>query len=185
MLSMRISGDVRMRTLEPWNAAEFAEFTRKHREFLAPWLPWATIIVDEATAAAFLKRYAGLLQTDSGRIFGLWDGDELIGGTLFRTFDSRLGNCEIGVWLAPHATGRGLVTRAASLMIDWAVLERGMSRVEWLCDTENTASKAVAARLGMTHEGTMRRYYPINGRRPDAELWAVLADEWRARRSDS
>lgn len=42
------------------------------------------------------------------------------------------------------------------MIIDWAVDERGIHRVEWLLSTGNTASSAVARRLGMTKEGVLR-----------------------------
>jgi RimJ/RimL family protein N-acetyltransferase len=66
-------------------------------------------------------------------------------------------------------------------MIDYAVRERGMKRVEWLCAPANARSKAAAARLGMTHEGTLRSSFVIDGKRLDSEVWSVLADEWLAR----
>jgi RimJ/RimL family protein N-acetyltransferase len=33
----------------------------------------------------------------------------------------------------------------------------------------------------MTHEGTLRSSFVIDGRRVDSEVWSVLADEWLAR----
>ncbi len=94
--------------------------------------------------------------------------------------DVALGNAEVGVWLEPSAVGRGLVTRAARLIIDWAVGERGVHRVEWQVVSTNSASIAVAERLGMTKEGVLRESYPYRGERHDVEIWSVLAPEWRA-----
>ena len=181
MLTLSLGGNAELRALEPWNAAELAEFTAKHREFLAPWLPWAEIVVDEASARGFLQRYADRTATDSGRIYGIWDDDVLVGGTLWRVWENSIKLCELGVWLSPGATGKGLITGAARHMIDWAVRKRGMMRVEWICDTTNAASKATAARLGMTYEGPMRSLYVVQGRRVDAERWAILAEEWKSR----
>ncbi|MGH8794048.1 MAG: GNAT family N-acetyltransferase [Stackebrandtia sp.] len=183
MLSLSLDHAAELRPLEPWNAAEFAEFMDMHREFLAPWLPMAHRVSDVDSSERLLRRFADRQATDSGRIYGIWDGGVLVGGTMFRVFETDVDSCELGVWLSPGAIGRGLVTRAAELMVDWAVYQRGMNRVGWLCDTRNEASKAVARRLGMTHEGTLRQLYVVDGRRVDAEMWAVLADEWRARES--
>jgi ribosomal-protein-serine acetyltransferase len=82
-------------------------------------------------------------------------------------------------WLAAGAQGRGLISRAATRMIDWAVRERGMARVEWLVVPNNARSIAVAQRLGMTRDGVLRQAFPIDGVRHDVELWSVLAGEWR------
>ena len=103
----------------------------------------------------------------------------LSGGTLFRVFDTRSGMCEVGVWLAPEAVGRGLVTRAARHMIDWAVGERGLTRVEWRAIPGNERSIAVARRLGMRREGVLRKTFPLRGALHDTEVWALLAEDWR------
>lgn len=98
---------------------------------------------------------------------------------LFPAFDAEAGTCEVGCWLEPAGTGRGLVTRAARTIIDWAVRERGIHRVEWLVSTGNGPSIRVAQRLGMTREGVLRENYPHRGKRQDTEIWSVLAPDWR------
>ena len=128
-------------------------------------------------ADSFLQRYADGAANDERRIYGLYVGDELVGGTLFRVFDLACSTCEIGVWLSEEARGRGLVTEAVRAMIDWAMDVRGIHRVEWRCSPENTASSAVAKRLGMRLEGVLRESFPHRGRAEDVEVWALLASE--------
>jgi ribosomal-protein-serine acetyltransferase len=175
MLGFPLGDGAELRALEPWQAAEFADHVERARAHLAPWLPWATTVVDEASARAFLQRYAEERARDGGRVYGIWLGGELAGGTLFRVFDTRFGVCEVGVWLAPQAEGRGLITRAARRMIEWAVRERGMARVEWRCVPTNERSIAVAKRLGMTRDGVLREAFPHQGVRHDVEVWSLLA----------
>ncbi len=176
MLSCSLGDGAELRPLEPWQAADFAAYVDRHRAHLAPWLPWARTIVDADTARAFLQDYADRLSRDAGRMFALWLDGEMVGGTVFRTFDAAAGTCEIGVWMAPHATGRGLVTRACQVMIDWAVGTRGIRRVEWQAVSTNERSLATAKRLGMQREGVLRSAVPRNGRREDLEIWAVVND---------
>lgn len=180
MLRHRLTPNADLRALEPWLAAEFAAYVHRAREHLAPWLPWARTIVDEETARQFLQRYADQQAADGGRIQGIWLDGELVGGTLFRIFDPRTSTCEIGVWLAREAQGHGLIQRTARLMIDWAVHERGMNRVEWRTFPANTRSIAVAQRLGMKREGMLREAFPMDGVGQDIEVWSILAAEWRA-----
>jgi ribosomal-protein-serine acetyltransferase len=169
--------------LEPWQAAEFLRHVEAIRPHLAPWIPFAATVVDLDSARAFLQRYADRMAADDGRLYAIRVGGELAGGVLFRTFDAASGVCEVGVWLAPEAEGRGLVTRAVTHMIDWAVEARGMQRVEWHTDPANERSAAVARRLGMRREGVLRSSFVLGRERRDTEIWAVLADEWRVRRS--
>ncbi|MTE18256.1 GNAT family N-acetyltransferase [Streptomyces sp. TRM43335] len=180
MLSTPLGDGAELCPLEPWQAPELAAYTERVRDHLAPWLPWAHSVTDEESARAFLQRHADRQAADEGRIYGIRLDGELVGGMMFRLFDAAAGSCELGAWLAPEAQGRGLVTAAASRMIDWAVGVRGLSRVEWLVSPENGPSVAVARRLGMTHEGTLRSVFPLGGRRHDLQVWSLLAEEWRA-----
>lgn len=181
MLTHRLTDTAEMRALEPAYAEQFTAFIERHRAHLAPWLPWSIALTDEPLTRAWLQRYAEEAARDAGRIYGIWLDGELVGGTLFRTFDVRFSTAEIGVWLAPHAEGRGLITRAATRMIAWAIDERGINRVEWRTVPGNARSIACAKRLGMTLDGVLREAFPHQGVKHDAQVYSLLAAEWRAR----
>ncbi|MES9543380.1 MULTISPECIES: GNAT family protein [unclassified Actinomadura] len=180
MFARTLAEGAELRPFEPWQAAEFAEHADRVRKDIEQYIPWARTVVDEKSARAFLQAYAERQARDQGRMYGIWVDGVLQGGTVFRTFDAAQGVCEVGVWLAVEARGRGLITEAVRVMIDWAVGVRGMHRVEWLCDPRNAASAAVAERLGMTCEGVLRQAFVLDGERRDVQVWAVLADKWTA-----
>ena len=180
MLTLTLGDGAELRALEPCHADEFAAHVEGIREHLKPWIPFASRVVDVDTSREFLQRFADWQARDEGRLYGIWVDGALSGGTLFKDFSAASGVCEIGVWLSPAVEGRGLITTAVRHMIDWAVLTRGMTRVEWRCAPGNQRSSAVAKRLGLTYEGTLRSDFTVNGTRQDTEVWAVLADEWRA-----
>jgi ribosomal-protein-serine acetyltransferase len=183
VFALSLGEGAELRPLEPWQAAEFAAHIDRIRDHLSPWVPLAHAVTDVDSARSVLQRYADRQAADEGRLYGIHLDGALVGGTLFRVFDLEWGTCEVGVWLTPEAEGRGLVTRAVSRMLDWAFDVRGLSRVEWRNDTDNERSKAVARRLGMSLDGVLRSSFELNGQRRDTEVWAVLADEWRARRA--
>ncbi|TDD72853.1 N-acetyltransferase [Actinomadura darangshiensis] len=178
MFARTIGDGAELRPFEPWQAAEFAAHAQRVRADIEQYIPWARTVVDEKSARELLQSYADRQAKDRGRMYGIWVDGVLQGGTVFRTFDAQQGVCEAGVWLAPEARGRGLVTAAVRVMIDWAIGVRGMHRVEWLCDPRNTASAAVAKRLGMTCEGVLRQGFVLGGERRDVQVWAVLDEEW-------
>jgi RimJ/RimL family protein N-acetyltransferase len=169
-----------LRPLEPWQAGEFLAHMDRGREYVGRYIGLPDAVTGLTSSRAYLQSYADKAASDTGRIYGIWMDDKLVGGVLFRTMDVALGTAEAGCWLEPAAVGRGLVTRAARLIIDWAVEERGIHRVEWLVAAENAASVAVARRLGMTREGVLRESHLHRGKRQDIEVWSVLAPEWRA-----
>ncbi|MEV6393200.1 GNAT family protein [Streptomyces sp. NPDC051907] len=184
MFAISLGDDgAQLRPLEPWQAEEYLAHMDRGREFIGQYIPLAALAVDVDSARAFLQSYADKQAADAGRIYGIWLDGKLVGGVLFRVFDAVRESCEVGCWLEPSAAGRGLVTRAARVLIDWAVEERGMHRIEWVASSGNTASIKVAERLGMTRDGVLRESYPYRGKRHDSEIWSVLASEWRAARS--
>lgn len=177
MYSVDLGGGAALRPLEPWQAEEFLAHMDRARETVDPWIPWASISADLDSARATLQRYADKQAADAGRLHGIWLDGTLVGGVMFVSFDARQGTAEVGCWLEPAATGRGLITTAIRVLLDWAFTTRGLHRVEWRCRPDNRASSAVARRLGMTREGALRQNYLWNGRH-DTEIWAVLAPEW-------
>ncbi|MEU7553511.1 GNAT family protein [Streptomyces sp. NPDC044571] len=178
MFSIDLAEDAQLFPLEIWHAEEFLTHMDRGREYIGEHIVLADFVTDLDSAQGFLSAYAQKTAADGGRIYGIRVDDTLVGGVLFRTFDTGTGNCEVGCWLEPTAAGRGLVTKACRVLIDWAFHDRGMHRVEWHASSANKKSLAVAERLGMTREGVLRQAYPYRGVRQDTEIWAVLAHEW-------
>ncbi|WP_033313260.1 GNAT family protein [Streptomyces iakyrus] len=183
MYAISLGDDAELRPLEPWHAGEFLAHLERGREFIGQYIPFGTTETDLPSARAKLQRYADMRAADTGSLHGLWLEGTLVGGVLFLNFDAATGNCEVGCWLEPAATGRGLVTRAMRVLIDWAVEQRGIHRVEWVAASANRPSLNVARRLGMARDGVRREAHPYGGLRHDLEVWSVLAPEWRAARA--
>ncbi|MEU6731708.1 GNAT family protein [Streptomyces physcomitrii] len=178
MYAVPLAEDAALRPLEPWQAEEFLAHMDRARPHTDPWIPWASRSTDLDSARATLQDYADKQAADTGRLYGIWRAGILVGGVMFVHFDTRLGNCEIGVWTEPAGEGHGLITAAVRHLIDYAFTERGMHRVEWFSSTRNARSRAVAQRVGMQLDGTLREYFPNRGFRHDKEVWSLLAPEW-------
>jgi RimJ/RimL family protein N-acetyltransferase len=85
----------------------------------------------------------------------------------------------IGYALHPDVHGRGYATEVARDLLVIAFRDLGLRRVEADAYTENIASNRVLARIGMRLEGTSRAHsLGKDGRWLDANLWAVLREEW-------
>lgn len=96
------------------------------------------------------------------------------------------GRIEVGYMLSSAYHGRGLGTRAVSMVLErffttWPFLHR-----IWLTTAaDNLASQGVARKLGFVLEGVMREHYLIEGQRKDQQVWGLLRSEWEARRVPS
>ncbi len=172
-----------LRPLEPWQAEEFLAHMDRGREFIGARNGLPDVVTDLESSRAFLRAYAEKAAADTGRIHGIWSDGTLVGAVILRTLDTRAGKAEAGCWLEPAGVGKGLVTRAARALVDWAIEVRGIHRVEWVVASGNEPSIAVARRLGMTRDGVLREDYSYRGKRHDMEVWSVLAPEWRAAKS--
>jgi RimJ/RimL family protein N-acetyltransferase len=65
---------------------------------------------------------------------------------------------DIGYVLARRLWGRGVVPEAARAVIDAAFRNPNVFRVWAVCDVDNTASARVMEKVGMTHEGVLRKW---------------------------
>ncbi|GAA3351856.1 GNAT family protein [Amorphoplanes nipponensis] len=177
MYAIDLGDGAQLRPLEPWQAPEFLAHMDRARATVDPWIPWAGISTDLASATATLQRYADKAAADAGRLYGIWLDGTLVGGVMFVRFDAAAGTCEAGCWLEPAGSGRGLITRSMRLIIDWAIEVRGIHRVEWRCRPDNTASSNVARRLGMRRDGVLRGEFLYRGVRHDTEVWSLIAPD--------
>ncbi|MFJ3905305.1 GNAT family N-acetyltransferase [Streptomyces sp. NPDC090025] len=182
MFALPLRDNAELRPLEIWHAEEFAAHMDRARDTIRPWVGQSFVAEGVEGARGTLGRYADRRAKDAGGLWGIWLDGTLVGGVLFAAFDAAAGSCEVGCWLEPDARGRGLITDACTVLVDWALIERGLHRAEWQCRADNENSVAVARRLGMTLEGELRETWPYEGVRHNQQIWAVLADEWRARR---
>ena len=66
-------------------------------------------------------------------------------------------------------------------MIDYLIHQRGLNRIVIRARVDNGPSRAVAERLGFTHEGTERSGECLRGEFGDVATYSLLADEWNMR----
>ncbi|MEV0999057.1 GNAT family N-acetyltransferase [Nonomuraea sp. NPDC050202] len=86
-----------------------------------------------------------------------------------------LGQAMIGYSLLPGFRGRGFMTRAVGLVVDWAFAHTALHRIVAGTDADNTASHAVLERSGFRREGVHRELLPRpDGTRADDVQWARL-----------
>jgi len=89
------------------------------------------------------------------------------------------GGLEIGYWTHKDAIGRGFATEATSALIRVAFEIKKVERVEIMCTPENTASASIPARLGFTHEATLKkRALDSDGVSRDLMVWSLFSADY-------
>ena len=146
------------------------------REHLRPFMPWAD--QDRAATATFVAKAAedwatgqtfSYLITDVSPATG---GSERLLGVCGLHRREQPGSLEIGYWLRPDATGRGVMTAVGAALTAVALSLDGIDRVEIHCDEANEASAAVARRLGYRLVGTLDHTPEAPGETGRRLLWA-------------
>ncbi|WP_078880088.1 GNAT family N-acetyltransferase [Kitasatospora purpeofusca] len=145
--------DLTLRRFDPeGDRAELFEVIDAARGHLRPWMTW----VDEHSpdrTAEFLARRQEAWEAGRDFTFAVVLGGAIVGACqLFRREGGPDGVMEIGYWLHPAATGRGVATRAAGALVAEAFRFPGVEHVEIAHDPANRASGAVATRLGFTED---------------------------------
>ncbi|MFC8453866.1 GNAT family N-acetyltransferase [Kitasatospora sp. NPDC057223] len=147
-------------------------------EHLRPWLPWVSEH-SRAKTTEFLASRPERWASGQEFSYAIVLHGAIVGSCgLFRRDGAPDNGREIGYWLHPAATGRGVVTRSAQALVEQAFLLPGTDYVEIAHDTANRASGAVPARLGFTEH--LRR--PAEIRAPaqsgEHQIWRLTRPQY-------
>jgi len=169
-----VEGTVLLRAHRPDDAPAVVEQSRdpEMQRFTTVPVPYA-----DTDADAFLAHVAGMWTTGSGAAWAIE-----VDGRFAGTVDLRFGEgwASIGYGLAPWARGRGVMTAAAALALEWGFTVGRLVGVRWEALVGNVASRRVAEKCGFTVEGTARGLSVSRGVRHDAWIGSLLATEWGA-----
>jgi RimJ/RimL family protein N-acetyltransferase len=104
------------------------------------------------------------------------ENDRLIG--FARLGLSGVKAAKLGGAVASSHWGKDYATDAARSLVQFGFAVLGLRRISAAIGPENSASIAVVAKLGFTHEGRLRDHVYTNGAWRDSELYSILAQEW-------
>ena len=110
------------------------------------------------------------------------DTGAVIGDVVLFWHDATDGHAEIGYVLHPDHSGQGYATEAGEALLGLAFGGLRAHRVTAHIDARNTASAAVARRLGMRHEATYVDGEWFKGEWTTPLVFGLLRREWESRR---
>jgi ribosomal-protein-alanine N-acetyltransferase len=113
----------------------------------------------------------------------LKESDELIGDCAVRVHPQDVRQATIGVTFARIHHGQGFANEALSGLLDCLFGSAGLHRVVADTDPRNKASRSLLERLGMRREGHLKQSLWFKGEWADEYLYAILREEWLARRA--
>jgi [ribosomal protein S5]-alanine N-acetyltransferase len=115
--------------------------------------------------------------------FFIWDGKEPRGAVGFANFFGIIRGafhaCYLGYGLSEQFVGRGLMTEALRLAIEFMFTDRNLHRIMANHAPHNFRSANVLRRLGFIPEGYARDYLLVHGAWQDHVLNVLTNDRWR------
>ncbi len=178
MFSLPIDSELKLALLGPEYAARLFELVLAQRDDLSQFLSWPGLVQQQEDSRQYLSQALSDYGKGHSLTCGLLLENELVGMIDLRGLDARRVGI-LGYWLARPYRGRGIVTRAARGLMAYGFNRLALEKVELRCAVQNARSCAVASRLGMVHEGTLRRSEVINGQCLDHHVFGLLKSEWQ------
>jgi RimJ/RimL family protein N-acetyltransferase len=140
------SGEVTLRRWRARDAPVIHQLVQESLEHLRPWMPWVANGYPPEAAAEFLAHAEDSWIRGTEFNYAIFVSGRPAGSAAMM---ARIGpgGLEIGYWLHPAYVGRGVATRATSLLATEA-FRTGADRVEIITDVANARSAAIPQRLG-------------------------------------
>ena len=130
----------------------------------------------EEAAKEQLKFFADLERNGTGIWWAICSPDNKIfyGACGLNNLSSEHSKAETGFWLFPEFWGKGIMSSAMPLILDYGFNNLVLHRIEGFVETENLNSKRLMGKLHFEHEGTMRDCEIKNGKFISLEIYAKI-----------
>lgn len=178
MFVHRLDEDLALKLIDLRDAEKVFALTENSRDYLREWLPWVdTTLKVEDTKAFIQSSIKGFADNKSLTTVILYK-NEIVGVAGYNSIDWSNKIAYIGYWLGAEYQGKGIMTRAAKGLTDYAFHELKLNKVEIRAAVDNQKSRSVPKRLGFVEEGHIRSSEWLYDHYVDHIVYGVLAEEW-------
>ncbi|KKB37985.1 GNAT family N-acetyltransferase [Bacillus thermotolerans] len=183
MFVYTVDEEISLKLIEMKDASRIFQLTNRSRPYLRNWLPWLDQTRKIGDTEAFIQHaLKGLAENKSMTTMILLNG-QAVGVASYNSLDWANKIAYIGYWLGEDYQGKGIMTKAAGALTDYAFQELGMNKVEIRAAVENKRSRRIPERLGFVEEGTIRQAEWLYDHYVDHVVYGLLKDEWKKRKS--
>ena len=161
-------------------AGELFGLVEADRTHLHPFLPWVQNVRSEEDARKLLRSNISYNKKNNRLMLYVIERDELLGAVGLVNIYRADRKAELGYWLRSGRQGEGIVTRCAERLMHHAYMLLQFNRLFVQVAAENTASRAVAERLGFQLEGKLREATYLHGAFHPVCIYGHLRADWQA-----
>jgi RimJ/RimL family protein N-acetyltransferase/ADP-ribose pyrophosphatase YjhB (NUDIX family) len=162
--------------LRPWRDEDIEPTRLGHDEEIARWFGFEEVVPSRERQAAAVRRWRKSYADNRSTVNFVIDFEGVpVGNVEVRTKDLGIG--ELSWTLYSGHRGQGLASRAVALLVNYALEDLGLTRVEAYVNHANQRSLRVATRAGLRREGVLRGRETLFGEKHDTVLFARLATD--------
>lgn len=174
----QIGDRTHLRPLAPKDAGELCALVEANRAYLREWLPWVDSSRTVTDSQNFIQSSGDRAQANNGFTLAILFDDQITGiiGPNYINWDNRSSG--IGYWLAQTHQRQGIMTQACKSVLDHGFNILKLNRIDLRCASQNVQSQAVAKRLGLVYEGTLRDAERLYDHFVDHQVYSMLRREW-------
>lgn len=178
MFTLMVEEGLRLVLVEPRFAPLYFEIVTREREYLSKWLAWPRDVQDADFFLGFIKQSLHNYADGKLLVCAMFYGEQIVGNISFNTIDHNLKKVEIGYWLSELYQGKGIVSKSVSKLIEIALTELGMRKVEISVAVDNQPSRNVCERLVFSLEGVITCAENLNDQIVDHAIYGLRRKVW-------
>jgi len=150
-----------------------------NRKYFKTWFSWVDKTNKLEDIEIFLKNENEKYSKGEGIYLGIWFKNTLSGVVSFNYINKNNNCATIGYWLAEEFQGKGIMTKACKMLIEYGFNTLNLHKIDISHASENIKSANVIKKIGFTHEGHFRKSELVNGIYLDQEYYGLLKEEWK------
>jgi len=175
---IEIDSDLVLKPIKRQYSKELFKLIEGNRTYLREWLGWLDRTISISDSERFIDSCVAAAQENKGHCFLMWSNEVIVGIIDLVDIDHLNKKASIGYWIGQEYRGNGFARRSTVSIVDFALGELKLNRIEIRCATGNTASQSIPLNLGFKKEGILRENELLYDRFVDHIVFSTNRNEW-------
>ncbi|MFF8478707.1 GNAT family N-acetyltransferase [Streptomyces sp. NPDC015414] len=164
--------------LRPWRLPDLPLVREASEDDYIPLITTVPSSYSEEAGVAFIERQWSRATTRAGYTFVIAaSSNRPVGHVGLWLKNLAEGRASLGYWVVKSARGQGAAAAAVDTVVDWALSDLRIPRLELWVEPWNMASIRTAERAGFQREGLLRSWQQVGDERRDMFMYSLLNHE--------
>lgn len=146
--SIDIDTHIKLVQLQTSQADRLFELTDNNRDYLGEFLPWVPYVKTVDDSRKHIEETLENRAKGSTFTYGIAYDGEVVGDISLRNMKDVSRSPEIGYWISPDYSGKGLTTRSVQALTKIGLEALGLEEIIIRANPDNVASNKVAEKSG-------------------------------------